>query len=48
MQGLGLNFVETVMKTGRKRTVIHTVHYIFELGFYKELVWTHADNIKQD
>lgn len=42
MQVLDLNFFETEMKTERKRTVIHTVHYIFEL------MWAYPDNIKQD
>lgn len=36
MQVLDLDFVETVMKTGRKRTVIHTVHYMFGLRSCKD------------
>lgn len=36
MQVLDLDFVETIMKMGRKRTVIHTVHYKFGLRSYKD------------
>lgn len=35
MQVLDLDFVETITKTGGKRTVIHTVHYMFGLRSHK-------------
>ena len=45
MQALYLDFVQAIMKMGRKRTVIHTVHYVFGLRSYEDSC---GHNIKQD